>query len=155
MDRRMVTAVVTTAVVAAAITAFIATRVGPGAPPPRDEVTIALNTVNGTCEASDPLPLKQYSARVITWKVVNNCSGAQWIQIKDFKQKDPGTGGVGGVQQVLNQNPNGAVPQNGADFRATITRNVSILETWKYDIWVGPSEASLHLSRDPDLEIWP
>jgi hypothetical protein len=125
-------------------------------PPTRPEIAVSLEIVDGTCKVVEPVTIREYEAKQIRWRVTNNCNAARFLQLLRFRQKDLSSGSLGSEATILNGTLNRMIQAGQQQtITATITRDVSIPEVWKYDIAIGPNQQTIDFRLDPDLEIWP
>lgn len=153
MNRTLIT-IATTAVVTLAIGYALLRTLKPVKE--RPEVAVSLQTIDGVCKVIDPVSLRQYKLKQVRWRVQNNCAANQFVQMVNFRQKNESDGTLGAPLVILSGPAETLVPAGGQEtIRVDIARDVSLEETWKYVIAIGPTKENVQFRLDPDLEIWP
>jgi hypothetical protein len=145
---------------AAALINYIATGSAIG-PPERVNVAIALAQDGNNCTPSDPDAVWAHGNRTVTWVITNNCNAAQTLQFRNFREKNPdGTLGANTVDLFGAGLPPAtpSIPAGGQSVTVQYILNHSNgnpnRHIFKYEIWIGPTAATLQKGRDPDIETW-
>jgi hypothetical protein len=130
-------------------------------PSETNTTAVVLAPDGGVCKASDPLALRVKSNHPVTWNITNNCTDPQFVQIRDFRERNQQTGTLGSVEVITNPDrptTTSSIPSNGlGQVTATVTKSHGYSHQhyfYKYEIWIGTSSATLSRSRDPDVEEW-
>jgi hypothetical protein len=129
----------------------------------KEERDLVLTGSGSSCTTTDPGALGNRKNKKIVWKIANNCSTAQYVQFRDFKRKHLDDDGYDPIDNsVVNPYPPGTSTPIAAgatvSVDTTITKGpkwVLIIDTYKYDVYLGTSVEGLTRVLDPDVEIWP
>jgi hypothetical protein len=127
----------------------------------KSPVDVTLDMVGSNCVATITDVLGGKKNGNVKWKVKNNCESAQYIRFENFRRRhiidtdldaaDPDT--------VNPPAPSGTIAaRSTGDVDATISRNpkyLLIVDTCKYDVYLGADASSGRVVLDPDVEIWP
>lgn len=120
------------------------------------EADLVLAVVHGVCTPSEPARLDGAFGQTITWKIVNQGCGPQYVAIHRFKQK----GGHAEGPSPINPAALAVGPiARGERYHAaaTISKHVTAVEHYAYQICIGdtPKDAKQCIGGDPDLDVWP
>lgn len=117
----------------------------------KDQVQFTLKMSGGICQPSDPETIKSAKGRRVTWTVTNEDCDPQYVSLRNFKHDaDPAV-------KVMDTEPvdSGRIDKGATvDITAKVDKS-GFFTTYKYEIWVGPTLATVQMRRDPDIDVWP
>ena len=123
----------------------------------KTDVTFSLTMVNGVCTPSDPETLKAGRLnKKVTWAITNNCPTPQFVSLRNFKQR-LGDNQLGQPEEIVTPYPvdGGPIPPGQTIEARVIKFQYFSIASYKYEIWVGDTAASVQMRRDPDIDVWP
>ena len=124
----------------------------------KEEVDFRLTKDSGgVCQPSEPDVISAGWLRKVVWKVTNVDCEPQYVSLRNFKHP-LGGGTYDPPEHIVNPDPVEGGPVAIGDPPLKITarvRRFAFGTRFKYEIWLGPTAASVALRRDPDIDIWP
>jgi hypothetical protein len=123
----------------------------------KTEVQIHLRDDGSGCKAA---PVEAMSTgrlkRKLRWTVYNdNCAVPQYVSLRNFKPDGTGTPENDVVDPYpvdggpISQGQSSSLDAKANKFPALWKQN------YKYDVYIGASAATVALSLDPDIDVWP
>jgi hypothetical protein len=124
--------------------------------------TLVLTGTAENCTTTDPGALGNRKGKNIVWRVTNNCGVDRYVQFQNFKRRHLDNGNEFDPQDnaIVDPYPAGGAVPAGATVNITTKINKGpkwgvIIDTYKYDVYLGANAGSLTPVLDPDVEIWP